>query len=147
MSVDAVVQTGSLTNDEQELLARVKNGLPLVADLARADALIGIREGNTVRVLAHAKPHSIAPVYTHSLTGEALGREGHPNVWESLEHNRYSRRMRDIYRDMMAWNSSCACGLSARASSRLSAMNFSANAFSLPRGLVWPRAAVNKSIR
>jgi two-component sensor histidine kinase len=95
MSVDNAVPQPSLNGDEEKLLAHVRTVLPLLADLARADALICLRAHNAVRVCAHARPHSIAPAYNHSLVSETMSREEHPTIYEALEQNRFTRHMRD----------------------------------------------------
>ena len=96
MSVDIAVPPPALAPDEEKLLARVRALLALLADLARADALICLRENNSVRVCSHARPHSIAPVYDKSLVGEILTREHDPIAYEVLEQNRVVRRIRDV---------------------------------------------------
>ncbi len=96
LNVDTVVPPPSLANDEEKLLAHVRALLPLLADLARADALIILREHNTARICAHARPHSIAPAYDKSLVGEAMARDAHPVVYEALDQNRNARRILDV---------------------------------------------------
>lgn len=91
MSTDSAVQIGALTPEERELVVRVNKVLSLLADLSRADALVCVREGTTLRVTAHARPHSIAPAHSHSLVGEALTLEAHPTLYESVLQGRYSR--------------------------------------------------------
>jgi hypothetical protein len=60
------------------LLAHVRALVPLLADLSRADVLIGLRDHNMVRICTHARPHSIAPVYDKSLAGETMPRDTNP---------------------------------------------------------------------
>lgn len=99
MNTDNAVPPPSLAADEEKLLTQVRTVVPLLADLARADALICVREGSTARVCAHARPHSIAPAYEQSLVGEQLARDAHPLVYEACEQNRYVRHMRDDPKD------------------------------------------------
>ncbi len=120
MSVDSAVPPPTLANDEEKLLARVRSLLPLLADLARADVMIALRDPSAqrdsngarehsamrdngadghnglVRVCSHARPHSIAPAYDKSLVGEVMTFEIDPGVYEALEGGRSSRRIRDI---------------------------------------------------
>jgi hypothetical protein len=78
------------------MLAHVRALLPLLADLARADAMICLRENGAVRICSHARPHSIAPAYDKSLVGEVLTREGDPTVFEALDQNRLAHRIREV---------------------------------------------------
>ncbi|MBI4673848.1 MAG: histidine kinase N-terminal domain-containing protein [Chloroflexi bacterium] len=99
MIADNAVPPPSLAADEEKLLADVRAVVPLLADLVRADVLICVREKDSARVCAHARPHSIAPAYEQSLVGETLSRDAHPLVYEALEQNRYVRHMRDDPKD------------------------------------------------
>lgn len=95
-NVDAVVPPPSLANDQEKLLAHVRALVPLLADLSRADVLIGLRDHNLVRICTHARPHSIAPVYEKSLVGETMARDANPGVYEAQEQNRVVRRSLDV---------------------------------------------------
>lgn len=101
MSTDSVVPQPTLVADEEKLLAHVRAAAPLLADLARADVLICLRESGAgrdeqnVRVCSHARPHSIAPAYARSLVGDVLPRDAHQTIYEALEANRATRQMRD----------------------------------------------------
>ncbi len=99
MPVDNAVPPPSLTAEEEKLLAQVRQLTPLLADLARADVLIFIRDDGGGHVCFHARPHSIAPAYEHSLVGLSMTREVDPGVYEAMDQNRVSRRIRDIPRE------------------------------------------------
>lgn len=94
--MDSAVQTATLTSEEQGLLARVHQVIPLLADLSRADVLLCVYEPDALRVTAHARPHSIAPAHKQILLGENLAQEGHPGLYETLLQGRYARRLRDV---------------------------------------------------
>ncbi len=96
LNADIAVPPPSLASDEEKLLAHVRALLPLLADLARADAMICLRENQHVRICSHARPHSIAPAYEKALVGEILTRESDPFVHEALEQHRAVRRIRDV---------------------------------------------------
>ncbi len=95
MDADNVTTQPALEAEEEKLLAQVRAAAPLVADLARADVLICLRENGAARVCAHARPHSIAPAYAQLLTGQTLARDAHPTIYESLEQKRMARQMRE----------------------------------------------------
>ncbi len=94
MSQDSVVQSPESHSTEPALLERVKEVMPILADLARADALLCVREGSEVRVLVHRRPHSIAPVHRTSLTGELITRASSPTIFDAFEQNRFMRGSR-----------------------------------------------------
>ncbi len=94
MTRDSVVQTADLTESENDRLDRILNFLPLLADLSRADALLCARAGFDARVIAHARPHSIAPVHRNLMVGERIVRESSPSVFEAFDQNRSVRGSR-----------------------------------------------------
>jgi two-component sensor histidine kinase len=102
MVSDSVVPTISLAQPETELLERVARILPLLADLSRADALLCVPESGQAhahnagqaRILAHARPHSIAPVHRQSIAGELLTRASSPTIFDVFEQNRLLRGAR-----------------------------------------------------
>jgi hypothetical protein len=66
--------TGTSDRDMESLL-QVAKVIPILADLSRADVLVGAPNGNDqILIVAHAKPHSIAPVHRESLVGQHLTR-------------------------------------------------------------------------
>src|SRR5918911_524765 len=94
MTADSVVQTRSVAASETDLLGRVTRVLSLLADLSRADALLMAPEPGSMRVLTHARPHSIAPVHRQMSSGEHLSRSSNPVLFQAFEQNRYMRRLR-----------------------------------------------------
>lgn len=94
MNPDAVVQTTDTTKGEDEALGRVLQVLPLLADLSRADILLCTREGAASRVIAHARPHSIAPVHPILMVGESFPLGSSHAVLDAFESNRYVRGSR-----------------------------------------------------
>jgi len=59
-----------LTEQQRTYLGDVYNGLELVADISRSDALLFLPCGDQIRIVAHARPHSVAPVYPQTRSGE-----------------------------------------------------------------------------
>ncbi len=93
MTQDNVVQPAQLTLPAPDMLERVTNILSILADLSRADALLCVRDGQ-VTVLAHRRPHSIAPVHRSSMEGEVISRQLSPVIYEAFEQNRFMRGSR-----------------------------------------------------
>jgi two-component sensor histidine kinase len=94
MTRDSDVRTPDLTQNETDRLDRILNFLPLLADLSRADALLCERERFDARVIAHARPHSIAPVHRNTMLGERIVRGSNPSVFEAFEQSRFVRGSR-----------------------------------------------------
>lgn len=94
MALDEAVLSPQPVEFEDSLLGHIKQVLPLLADLSRADALLCVRTGEQVKVAVHARPHSIAPVHHQPLTGEVLPRSTNAVVYDVSDHNRYQRQLR-----------------------------------------------------
>lgn len=94
MTQDSVVRTPDIPRGEADLLERVVQILPLLADLSRADALLCSREGNEFLVISHARPHSIAPVHRNPMVGERIARNTSPAVFEAFDQSRFARGSR-----------------------------------------------------
>ena len=62
-----------LAADEISFLKVIEDQMPIVADISRADVLLynWLKDGSPV-VLAHAQPHSVSPVYEHSMVGQRI---------------------------------------------------------------------------
>jgi len=93
-----VAQGLGLTPAQEEKLARVQAGLGLMADLSRADVLLYVpwKKGK-VRVLVHARPHSIPPVHGVSLNGKVFTGDEQPLVRKALDHRILWRTTRSVY--------------------------------------------------
>ncbi len=70
---DVVYQCRQLTERDIEQLRKIELGMPIVADISRADLLLfgQVRPDEAV-VLAHVSPHSVAPVYADSQVGRRV---------------------------------------------------------------------------
>ncbi len=91
---DNVVQNLEPAPPPAPILGQVLQVLSILADLSRADALLCTRTGAEVRVFAHRRPHSIAPVHKSSMDGEVIPRQVSPVVYEAFEQNRFMRGSR-----------------------------------------------------
>lgn len=94
MNRDSGVRIADSPRGEDGLVDRVLQVIPLLADLSRADALLCARDGYDSRVLAHARPHSIAPVRRNLMVGERISRASSPAVFEAFDQNRFARGSR-----------------------------------------------------
>src|SRR5512137_457428 len=78
-----------LTAEDIEFLKAVERQIPLAADVSRADILLyGRLRADRAVVLAHAQPHSIAPVRPRLLTGKEVGDGQEPLAIRALQGGR-----------------------------------------------------------
>jgi two-component sensor histidine kinase len=78
-----------LTEADVLFLKTVERQIPIVADVSRADILLyGRLDAKWAMVLAHARPHSISPIYSHLLTGQEVGRDQEPLIIRTLTDGR-----------------------------------------------------------
>jgi two-component sensor histidine kinase/PAS domain-containing protein len=86
---EAVPACDDLTDEDRALLQRIGAGLPLFADISRADVLMFCAEGGRQAVVAfQAKPHSVPPIRTTRLVGEIWNLEQHPAIARALRQGR-----------------------------------------------------------
>ena len=89
---DAVYSAGKIYERCRDLaeadvafLKDVESQMHLVADVSRADILLyAWLEADRAIVLAHARPHSISPIYPHLLTGQQAGKDQEPLIIGTL---------------------------------------------------------------
>ncbi|MFZ2486629.1 MAG: histidine kinase N-terminal domain-containing protein [Anaerolineae bacterium] len=77
-----------LSPAEQTLLTQVESGLPLTADISRADVKLLVQDGDAALVVAQAFPRSIASLYRQSWVGERLPFEDYPLLAAGLREGR-----------------------------------------------------------
>jgi two-component system, sensor histidine kinase PdtaS len=85
-TMDLTEELPSLTPSDADLLERVRAGLPILADLSRADILVYRPSlgGQSAVVVAHARPRSVSPVYAESLVGRVQPLQDEPLVRRAL---------------------------------------------------------------
>jgi len=89
-------QLTNLNDDDTAFLAKIGNIIPILADLSRADVLIGVLGANDqIRIIEHARPHSIAPVYRDFLVGQYLSRTDAHALYHAIESRQIARGMRE----------------------------------------------------
>jgi len=101
MTMDSVVQTRHAKSNHRDeaLLAKIIRVIPLLADLSRADVLIGVpREGSQIEIIAQAKPHSVAPVHRDLLVGTRLAYDDASALLRAIAEHQYTRSQREYPR-------------------------------------------------
>jgi len=83
--------------DDVALLEKLAAGLPITADVCRADLLIYCRKGpNQVVIVAQAMPHSVSPVYEENRVGLHVNLAEQIGVLRSLDGKMGAAAMRTI---------------------------------------------------
>lgn len=86
-----------LTERDVALLYRVAEGLPLTADVSRADVLLFCQwNANQVLVGFHASPRSISSIYVNEVTGRIFEAKEHPLVQRALASHRPGTRAKQV---------------------------------------------------
>ncbi len=81
----------SLDSDELAAgrLEAIKEAMPLVADLSRADFLLyQLKNPGQVCIVAEAKPYSVTPVYSEPMVGRTFTRATAPAVFRAFERGK-----------------------------------------------------------
>lgn len=87
----------NLSERDQEFLRRVEAGLPITADISRADLLLCCRHApQRILVVRHAAPISISSYYPQSATGHIYTSDEEPLLWQALTHGRGGRRQLEV---------------------------------------------------
>jgi two-component sensor histidine kinase len=87
----------NLTERDRELLRRIEAGLPITADVSRADLLLCcLHAPQRVLIAFHAAPISISSYYPQSATGRTHSSDEQPLMWQALTHGRGGRRQLEV---------------------------------------------------
>ncbi len=94
---EAVKQCSNLTERDIELLHKIELGLPITADVSRADvSLCCLRDDQQILVVRHAMPRSISSIYRSDATGRLFTPEDQPLVYWSLMEMRRGSRTKQV---------------------------------------------------
>lgn len=86
-----------LTDRDIDLLYQIEAGLPIVADVSRADVLLCCRQSAArARVLCHVEPKSISSLYRNNATGRLFTTEEQPLLFRTLRGGGGGSRHRQI---------------------------------------------------
>ena len=91
----------SLTDKDIEVLKSIREHLPLMANLMKADVFIdcATRESGVAIVVAEAKPSMHKSMYKESVVGEYAFRHNEPAALRTLELGMPTRDLRAITQD------------------------------------------------
>ncbi len=89
---DAVNACVGITEQDLAKLRKIELGMPIVADLSRADLFVYCRvTDNEAVAVAQAQPHSVSPVYSETWLGRRASATDKPVVWRALTRGHYTR--------------------------------------------------------
>jgi two-component sensor histidine kinase len=92
-----VHQLPGLAPDDLELLRKVEAGLPITADVSRADVLLcTLLDRETAMVAFHAIPNSISSLYRKDAIGRTFGPGEQPLLFQALRSGAGGRRQREV---------------------------------------------------
>ena len=89
-----------LTEADIALLTRVEMGVPITADISRADILVCCRlSEQRALVVSHARPCSISPLYEQPAEGRMFTTTEHPLILQTLTSGSGGRQQREVVRN------------------------------------------------
>lgn len=97
---EAVATSWDLTDNDRHLFMRIQQGMPLLADVARADLLLygkGPNPGEAI-VLAESQPNTVPSIYLQSQKDKVVTREEEPAVWQALTKGKPATRSNEEVR-------------------------------------------------
>ena len=92
-----VQQLAGLAPEDLELLSKVEAGLPITADVSRADILLcTLVDLETAVVVFHAIPNSISSLYRKDAVGRMMTLDEQPLLFQALRSGAGGRRQREV---------------------------------------------------
>jgi two-component sensor histidine kinase len=92
-----VQQLPGLAPEDLELLRKVEAGLPITADVSRADILLcTLVDPQTAVVVFHAVPNSISSLYRKDAVGRKMTLDEQPLLFQALRSGAGGRRQREV---------------------------------------------------
>ena len=98
LEMDNVVPTklSGVSERDAARFSRISQVIPILADLSRADILIGVpRAHNQIEIIAQAQPHSVAPVHRVALIGQHLTRREASALFRAIDARQFARGLRE----------------------------------------------------
>ena len=94
---NSVTKYLNLTDAEIAFLQIIEQQMNIVADLSRADILLyGQKSREEIVILAHARPHSLAHVYSKSREGRIVSVTHRPEVVQALISGKHQKEHRSF---------------------------------------------------
>jgi two-component sensor histidine kinase len=97
--MDSVVLQPTTIPNPPDILDQISAILPLLADLSRADILLcAPASADEMKIIAHARPHSIAPSHRSALIGRRWSRDKSDALFRAIAERQYVRGTREYPR-------------------------------------------------
>jgi two-component system, sensor histidine kinase PdtaS len=85
-----------LSKNNTALVERIAKVIPMLADLSRADVLIGApRDEDRIEVIAQAQPHTVAPVHRAVLVGQLWTESDANALFRAIDTRQFARGLRE----------------------------------------------------
>ncbi|HHB89720.1 MAG TPA: hypothetical protein ENK60_00245 [Anaerolineae bacterium] len=85
-----------LSEGERALVGRVREALPIAADISRSDVFLFQPGEEEFCVAIHARSHAMATLFPSRQAGRCLAAEDRPWIWQAIARGAYMHRIRDI---------------------------------------------------
>jgi two-component system, sensor histidine kinase PdtaS len=83
-------------NRDAAPLAQIARVLPVLADMSRADILLGaLRDSEHIEIVAQARPHSVVPIHRESISGSELTRKEAGTLFRAITERQPVRTQRE----------------------------------------------------
>jgi two-component sensor histidine kinase len=82
-----------LSESDRGVLDRIRQALPIAADVSRSDVFLFLPAGEQFCVAVHARSHAMATLYEQRQAGRCLSREDRPWMWEAVIKGEYESRI------------------------------------------------------
>ena len=85
--------TAPLSEGDRALLGRIREALPIAADISRSDVFLFQPGEEEFCVAIHARSHAMATLFPNRQAGRCLAAEDRPWIWQAIARGSYLRRM------------------------------------------------------
>ena len=79
----------TLSGEERAVLERIKDALPLAADVSRSDVFLFFAHGEHFCVAIHARSHAMTSLYENTQIGRCFERDERPWMWQAVHKGAY----------------------------------------------------------
>ena len=83
----------ALSASEQDLVKRVRNALPIAADLSRSDVFLFAPQDEDFCVLGHARSHAMATLYDSRQVGRCFDKDARSWLWQAVHRGVYDSQI------------------------------------------------------
>jgi two-component sensor histidine kinase len=90
-----------LREGDRALVERIREALPIAADVSRSDVFLFLPGEDEFCVALHARSHAMATLFPNRQAGRCLSAEDRPWLWQSIARGHYTHRVTKDLRDAL----------------------------------------------